>query len=167
MKASVILLVLSAAVMAVMVGQVLRQELSLRQLKVHMVQSAEDVKTKERAIIQVRAKVDGIKKELQAVNIKMEELKKSKVAAEKSLQEHDKNLQACNTEKTETDKKKTDLREAIAKLTADHEDAKGKAEKIIQSLKQEILDRDKAICAFADTTKKEARVLCGLPEAEK
>lgn len=167
MKSPVIILVLCAAVMVVMVAQVMRQELSLRRLKTHMVRSSGDVKTKEKAIIQARAKVDGLKTELQSVNNKLEELKKSKEAAEKSLQEHDKTLEACNSEKTDADKKKMDLREAMSKLTADHEDAKGKAEKMIQSLKQEILDRDKAICAFADTTKKEARQLCGLPEVAK
>lgn len=99
MKSPVIIMVLCAAVMVVMVAQVMRQELSLRRLERHMVRSSEDVKTKEKAIIQARAKVDGLKTELRTVNNKLEELKKGKADTEKSLQEHDKTLEACNSEK--------------------------------------------------------------------
>lgn len=42
-------------------------------------------------------------------------------------------------------------------VSDDHEAAKSQAQQNIQSLKDEIFNRDKAVCAFLDTTKDEGR----------
>ncbi|XP_045901572.1 rho-associated protein kinase 2 [Micropterus dolomieu] len=167
MKLSVALAVLCVAVMAVMIYQTLRQELNLRNLKTRTMQNSAEVKTKEEAIVQVKNALNEMKAKLASVNTKIGELKKTRVATEKSTQELDTSLQTCNTEKVAAEKKNAEKAEALAKLTADHENAKKTSGEEIQSLKQQILDRDKAICAFADTTKEEARKLCGIPEAQQ
>ncbi|XP_039972623.1 uncharacterized protein si:dkey-87o1.2 [Xiphias gladius] len=167
MKLSVVVLGLSVAVMLVMIYQAVSQELNLRYLKARMVENSAEVKRKEEAIIEVKTKIRELKTTLASFNAKMDELKKKKADAEKSTQEIDKRLQTCNSEKADTESKKTSVAEAMTKLKADHEEAKKKAEEDIQGLKQQILDRDKAICAFADATKEEARKLCGISEAPK
>ncbi|XP_071325773.1 tropomyosin-2 [Trachinotus anak] len=167
MKLALAVLCLSVAVMVVMVFQAVRQELNLRHLKTRMLENSAEVKRKEEAIIEAKGKIQEVKTKLESVNTKMDELKKKKVETEKSTQEHDQSLQNCNSEKADIEKKKTSTTEALNKLKADHEEAKKKAEGEIQTLKQEILDRDKAICAFADTTKEEARKLCGITETPK
>uniref|UniRef100_A0A3B4T9N6 Si:dkey-87o1.2 n=1 Tax=Seriola dumerili TaxID=41447 RepID=A0A3B4T9N6_SERDU len=167
MKLAVVLLCLSVAMMVGMVFQSVRQELHLRHLKTRMVLDSVEVKRKEEAIVDAKNKIQGLKTTLDSVNSKMDQLKKKKVDGETSRQEHDKTLQACNSEKEEVEKKKASVTEDLTKLKADHEAAKKKAEEEIQSLKQEILDRDKAICAFVDTTKEEARKLCGITVAKK
>ncbi|XP_035527549.1 structural maintenance of chromosomes protein 1 [Morone saxatilis] len=167
MKVAVVLVVLSVAVMVVMIFQAVRQELSLRHLKTSMVENSAEVKRKEEAIIEVKNKIKDMKDALTSVNTKLDELKKKKAASETSAGELGKALQTCNTEKADVVKKKEDTASAITKLHDDHEVLKKKAEEDIQSLKQQILDRDKAICAFVDTTKEEARKLCGLPEVPK
>ncbi|XP_070768337.1 tropomyosin-2 [Enoplosus armatus] len=167
MKLAIVLVGLSVSVMAVMIFQAVRQELNLHNLKTRMVANSAEVKRKEEAIIELKNKIQELKTTLASVNTKMDELKKTKAESEKSTQDLDKSLQTCNTEKDETGNKKTGIAEAITKLKADQEVAKKKAGEDILNLKQQILDRDKALCAFADTTKEEARKLCGNSEAPK
>uniref|UniRef100_A0A8P4K429 Si:dkey-87o1.2 n=1 Tax=Dicentrarchus labrax TaxID=13489 RepID=A0A8P4K429_DICLA len=159
---AIVLVGLSVALMVVMIFQAVRQELSLRHLKTRMGENSAEVKKKEEAIMEVKNKIKDMRDTLTSVNTKLDELKKKKAESETSAGELGKSLQTCNTEK-----KKEDMASAITKLHADHEVLKKKAEEDIQSLKQQILDRDKAICAFVDTTKEEARKLCGIPEASK
>lgn len=165
MKVSIILLGLSVAVMVVMIFQAVRLELNLRKLKTSTLENSVEVKRKEEAIIELKKQIKLLKTTVESTNTKMDELRKKKEETEKSTQELDNSLQACNTGKADFEKKKTDMGETITKFKADHENLKKKAEEDIKNLKEQILDREKAICAFADTTKAEARKLCGIPDA--
>ncbi|XP_070691718.1 uncharacterized protein [Pempheris klunzingeri] len=167
MKLLVVLVGLSSAVMAVMIFQAVRQEMDLRNLKTRMVKKSAEARKKEAAMIEVKDKIKDLKTALSSINIKMDELKKTKAGAEKSAQDLAKILQTCDTDKATAKKKETDVREAMNKLKRDHGEAKKAAEADIQHLKQQILDRDKAICVFADTTNEEARRLCGIAEVPK
>uniref|UniRef100_A0A8C6LQE4 Si:dkey-87o1.2 n=1 Tax=Nothobranchius furzeri TaxID=105023 RepID=A0A8C6LQE4_NOTFU len=152
MKLVIFFLAVSMAVMAVMIFQTLRQELSLRNMRTRMVENSVEIKRKEDSVVEMKNKIVELKGFLEATNSQLEELKKTKSEAEKSFNEADKNLQACNAEKVT---QKLNLKSFSS--SADHEEAKNKAQENINVLKQQILERDKAICAYADMTKEEAR----------
>ncbi|XP_051812293.1 uncharacterized protein si:dkey-87o1.2 [Acanthochromis polyacanthus] len=162
MKLLIPLVGLSVTIMVFMIAQTVRQELVLRDLKSRISTSASEVKMKEEAIVEVKVKLQEVKLSLKSLETKVEEVKKKKIETEKSEQEFLNGLQTCNTQREQTKVKSTEITESMNKLKADHEEAKSRAQHDIQTLKQQILDRDKAICAFADTTKDEARRLCGL-----
>ncbi|KAM9851717.1 uncharacterized protein ACBR49_004871 [Aulostomus maculatus] len=164
MKLAVVLFGLSVAVMGVMIFQTLQQEINMRNLKTRTNDDSIEVKKKEEAIITMKKIVRDLKTAIASVGAKIAELKKKREEAEATLKGHEKNLETCNTVKAEIVKNKTGIQEAITKLKAGHEEEKKKAETEIQGLKQQILDRDKAICAFADPAIEEARKLCGISQ---
>uniref|UniRef100_A0A7N9AN68 Si:dkey-87o1.2 n=1 Tax=Mastacembelus armatus TaxID=205130 RepID=A0A7N9AN68_9TELE len=144
-------------VMVAMIVYTVQQEMKLRNSRTRMLENSAQIKQKEEAIAEVKKKIGELKSTLTTVNTKINELKTEKAGVDKLTGEFDKSLQTCNSEK------KLGIAEAITKL----KEAKRKVEKDIQGLKQQILDRDKAICAFVDTTKEEARKLCAISEALK
>uniref|UniRef100_UPI003AAF47A7 uncharacterized protein n=1 Tax=Centroberyx gerrardi TaxID=166262 RepID=UPI003AAF47A7 len=164
MKVMPALAVLSVTVMVAMIFQAVRQELNLRSLKTSMTQSSAEVKRKEEAIVEMKIKIQSMKSDLTPLNTKRDELSQKKEESLKGAADASKNTETCNTEKAEAEKKKTEVAESITKLKADHEEAKKKAQEDIQTLKQQILNRDKAICAFVDQSKEEGRTLCGVSE---
>uniref|UniRef100_A0A8D3DX17 Si:dkey-87o1.2 n=1 Tax=Scophthalmus maximus TaxID=52904 RepID=A0A8D3DX17_SCOMX len=139
MKLTVVVVCLSVAVMTVLIYQALRQEVDLRRQKTLLVDNSAEVKRKEMAIVEAKKTIQQLKASLGTINEDIEGLKKKKEENDKAAQEFEQGLKTCNSEKARPDQ----------------EEAKKKAEQDIQGLKQQILDRDKAICAFVDTTKEE------------
>ncbi|PWA23929.1 hypothetical protein CCH79_00011007 [Gambusia affinis] len=134
MKLVVFFVAVSVAVMVAMIFQTLRQELSLRNLRARVLESSAEVKRREDSIMDMKNKIQKLKSTVDDVNVKLEDLKKEKAEKEKAVQEAE---------------------------TTDHEAAKNKAQEEIGSLKKQILEREKTICAHADMTKEDARKLCG------
>lgn len=167
MKLLIALFGLSVAVMSVMIFQAARQEFHLRSIKTRTEENTAEVKMKEEAILALKTKIKQLKEAVASTTAKVEGLRKKKADTEKSTKDLDKSLLTCNTDKADFEKKKAAKQTVISEFKADHKALKNRAEEDIKSLKQQILDRDKAICAFADTTKKEARKLCGLPDSQK
>uniref|UniRef100_A0A3Q2XNB8 Uncharacterized protein n=1 Tax=Hippocampus comes TaxID=109280 RepID=A0A3Q2XNB8_HIPCM len=133
MKLVVVLTFSSMAVMAVMILQTVRQELQLRHLRTRTVEHLADSKRGERVITLIKSQIKELETNLASVMGRVDELKKRKAAAEKAEQEHQKRLQAS------------------------HYFLLRKAEEEMQNVKQHILDRDKAVCIFADPSFAEVR----------
>ncbi|XP_077950904.1 uncharacterized protein LOC120810649 [Gasterosteus aculeatus] len=167
MKLVVVLCSLSVAAMCFMVYQAVRQELKIYHLKSRMLMNVVEVRKKEESIIELQTKIKDMKATALSVNTNIDELKKKKEESNKLKVDSADGLQKCNKEMEDYQKKKAEKEVAIVKLKADHEAAKQKAEADVQALKKQILERDTAICGFADTTKDEVRKLCGIEGAEK
>ncbi|XP_057691481.1 uncharacterized protein LOC130915464 isoform X2 [Corythoichthys intestinalis] len=162
MKLLVALTFVSLAVMFVMILQTVRQELHMRHLNTRTVEHAAEFQKGEKVIATLKPQISVLKTNLASVMGRVEELQKRKAAAEQEEQTHKASLLACGKDKESSESKKKAAIESINKFKADHEAKKKKAEKEMQHLKQQILDRDKAICIFADPSFAEVRRLCGI-----
>nr|XP_057940116.1 uncharacterized protein si:dkey-87o1.2 [Doryrhamphus excisus] len=162
MKFVVVLFGLSLAVMAAMIFQTLRQELEFRNSKARRLEDLSVAKREEKVIDAIKPQINELKTNLASVMGRMDELKKRKAATEKTEQGVKKDLDACGKTQESTEKNKKDVMDSMAKIKADHAEEKAKAEEQLKSLKQQILDRDKAVCIFADPSIAEARRLCGM-----
>ncbi|KAL3060211.1 hypothetical protein OYC64_014728 [Pagothenia borchgrevinki] len=167
MKIAYVLLLLAVGVMSVVLFQAGHQEMKLMNFRARMVDSEVETVREEHAIVALKTQLEQLKQTVMSMNTNILNLRKKKQDIEKLTQDFTQSVQSCNSEKVGAENKKTETEAAIEDLKVGHEEAKQKAAVEIQALKQQILDRDKAICVFADTTKDEARSLCGMPQAAK
>lgn len=162
MKLVIFLAVASVAVMLVVVYQVVRQEMTKNYLKTLAQDTAIEISRKENAITELKTSLQGLKPKLLSMTKMTEELKAKKDALQNEKKTLQENVKTCNKEKGESETKKAETTDNLSKQKGDHELAKENAQTTIQDLKQQNLDREKAICALVDTTNADARKLCGL-----
>ncbi|XP_046906097.1 uncharacterized protein si:dkey-87o1.2 [Hypomesus transpacificus] len=166
MKLLSVLVFLSVSMMGWFMFQAVKQELRLREMRSSFALGSNQMKQKEDRIHQIKMKITELNEQLKTLQNKMDELQKKKQESIKSTEALDLNLQKCNEEKTSHEQKKTKVTEDLKKLQADNEAKKTTMLAEIQGLKQNILDRDHAVCSFVDKTNEEGMKLCKLSGAK-
>ncbi|KAJ4931536.1 hypothetical protein JOQ06_025831 [Pogonophryne albipinna] len=165
MKIAYVLLLLSVGVMSVVLFEAGLQEMKLIKFRARIVDTMTETVREEQAIVVLKTELEQLKNTVMPMNTNILDIRKKKEAIEQLTQDFTQRVQSCNNEKVGAENKKTETEAAIEGLKAGHEDAKLKAALEMHVLKQQILEREISICAFADTTKDEARSLCGMSQA--
>lgn len=148
---------------AVLIYLASKQELGLRQLRNTLASTSLLMKQKEENIYQLKLSIVELNTILEPLNTKVNELHKKKDVTIQATEDLNKSLQGCKEMKAASEKTKANATEILQKQKDEHETEKMKALEQIQGLKQQILDRDKAVCAFVDKTNQEGMKLCGTP----
>lgn len=161
MKLVIFLALASLAVMVVMVYQVVRQEMLKHSMKTLAQDKATELSRKENEITNLKILLQGMKPKLLSMTKLTEELKTKKETLEKDKKSLEDNITKCNKDKEESETRKTETTDNFNKKKGEHDQAKKNAQATIKDLKQNILNRDKAVCKLVDTTNPEARKLCG------
>ncbi|XP_076009909.1 uncharacterized protein LOC143003241 [Genypterus blacodes] len=164
MKFALFLAGVSVVVLTVLTVQAVRQELDMREVETRLMVETVDFKRKDAAITEVKKKISALKLALDSAKTKVEELYIVKAATKKAADDIVTSVKTCETDKEKHQARKTELGQSLAEIKSGHDATKIKIEEETKSLKQQILERDKAICAFVDQTKPEGLRLCGMSE---
>ncbi|XP_033958828.1 uncharacterized protein [Pseudochaenichthys georgianus] len=165
MKIAYVLLLLAVGVMSFVLFHAGHQEMKLINFRARIVDSEAETVREEHAIVVLKTELVQLKNTVKQMNTNILDIKKKKQSIEQLSRDFTQRVQSCTSEKVGAENKKTETEAAIESLKVGHEEAKLKAAVEMQVLKQQILERDIAICVFADTTKDKARSLCGMPLA--
>lgn len=163
MKLVIFFAVVSVAVMVVMVGQVVRQELSRNAVRALARDRVTEISNKEKSIVDLKVQLQGLRARHLSETKLTEELKAKKDVILKERKGIEDEIIKCKGERGKAEKIKAEAIEKLNLMKSDHDHDKQEAQKTIEHLKQQNLDREKTICALVDTTIAEARKLCGLP----
>ncbi|XP_063054132.1 uncharacterized protein LOC134448387 [Engraulis encrasicolus] len=160
MKGLLVVGLLSLAWLVTTVCQGVIQELSIRSSIARIHQARERKSQMEEEISNTKLKMGAIQAEINELKKSEAELNQQQVELAKSRDEAERGLLACRPEKKKGQQKKTQISGTLQELKGAQEAEKVKAQEDIQKLKQQLLDRDQAICAFVDKNKPEGMKLC-------
>ncbi|XP_062395158.1 uncharacterized protein si:dkey-87o1.2 [Sardina pilchardus] len=162
MRAISALVFLAVALLLVMAYQAAKQELSIRTSITRLNRARKIVQFNEKEIVDTKVKLDGLNNKLETLKRNGEDMMKQFQEAQKTKENGEKELQTCLQVKEEKVNKKKEMTDLLSKMKETQEAEKAKAQEEVQKLKQQILDRDKAVCAFLDPTHAEGKKLCGM-----
>ncbi|KAG5856465.1 hypothetical protein ANANG_G00008240 [Anguilla anguilla] len=163
MRAVSALVLLCVGVLVVSSIQSIRQELSIQALRDHIEKAGSQVRKYEDAIVQAKLKIQEVNGHLSPINSKKAELAKKNQDMGKAGALVLKDIQECQTQKTEAESLMHDAFENLENSKVQ----RLQAEEEIKKLKQQILDRDTKLCEFVDIKQEQGRKLCGVAESPK
>lgn len=167
MRALSALILLCVSVMVALAFQSIRQELSFLALRKHVETAAIQVRKYEDAIVQDKLKIQEINGFLASAKSKTDQLTKKKEELSKAVNEAKGRITECRAMKKKADGSLRTAAKNLQNAKAQQASDKLKAEKEIQAIKQQILDRDKKFCEFVDMEMEEGRKICGVAETPK
>ncbi|XP_051577855.1 uncharacterized protein si:dkey-87o1.2 isoform X2 [Myxocyprinus asiaticus] len=160
MRAISAMIFVAICALLVIIYHAVKQDLNIRNLKMRIAVSTEQVKMKEDGIVAAKMKVDEINKKISPVSTQRDQLKKQKEDYKRNTANSEKELSSCQAEKSKLDKQNNEAKEALIKIKEGQEAERKKAVEEVEGLKKQILDRDLKICQFVDMNVEAARKLC-------